>query len=161
LFIGNDIREYFDILTGFLRLFYINWSWRRNSYRLLQRLYRVQSGHWRGLSCPQKVVSGILNEGVCRDKLFPVDHSMYSKLQNPFLDWLIWESSGGWRTERTRTRQSTKQPRLSRSLHTRMHSLLFQSVGSLAVSLVAVFPVRPFNNFSWISNLQVKWRKST
>jgi hypothetical protein len=24
LFIGNDIREYFDILTGFLRLFYIN-----------------------------------------------------------------------------------------------------------------------------------------
>jgi hypothetical protein len=32
----------------------------------------------------KKVGSDILNEGVCRDKLFPMDHSMYGKLENPF-----------------------------------------------------------------------------
>ena len=32
----------------------------------------------------KKVGSDILNEGVCRDKLFPVDHSMYGKIENLF-----------------------------------------------------------------------------
>lgn len=71
-------------------LWYINWICALILYTLkLTKKYLLTTS--KAASSPvedyhvlKKVGSDILNEGVCRDKLFPMDHSMYGKLENPF-----------------------------------------------------------------------------
>jgi len=150
-------------------LWYINWICALILYTLkLTKKYwlttsKAPSSPVEDYHVLKKVGSDILNEGVCRDKLFPMDHSMYGKLENPFPGLINLgirrRLANGKNQNETEHWAAALIPATCIPECTHFYSNPWN--GSLAVPLVAVFPARPFNNFPWISDLQVKGWKST